>query len=72
MKKYRSLWKFIAAQEEAALTLTFAEVEKIAGVPMDHSFLNSKKEILEYGWRVKKIQIGKQTGSFERADKNEL
>ena len=29
--------------------LTFAEIEQIAGLLIDHSFLNYKKELLEYG-----------------------
>ena len=34
--------------------LTFEEIESIAGIPIDHSFLSYKKELLEYGFRVKK------------------
>lgn len=46
--------------------LTFDEVEKIAGVPLDHSFLNYKKELSGYGYEVGKISIKAQTVSFTK------
>ena len=32
--------------------LTYAEIEQISGLPLDHSFLNCKKELTEYGYNV--------------------
>ena len=46
MNKYESLWKWIQENGTDSLKLTFDEIEKIAGLPIDHSFLNSKKELL--------------------------
>lgn len=66
MSKYDSLWKYIQSQDEPELTLTFDSIGRIAGVPLDHSFLNYKKELLEYGWKVGKISLKKQTVLFQR------
>lgn len=43
-----------------------AEVDKALGFPIDHSFLNHKKELPDYGWDVKKISTKKRTVFFER------
>ena len=67
MSKYEKLWKYISTQEENFLTLTFAQIEQIAGLPIDHSFLKYKAELLEYGWAVKKIHMKEQTVDFTEA-----
>ncbi|MDY4767966.1 MAG: hypothetical protein SO238_06070 [Treponema sp.] len=54
MSKYRKLWEYIKEQSSNTLKLTYEEIETITGVPLDHSFLKYKKELLEYGWQVKK------------------
>ena len=46
--------------------LTYAEIENIAGVPIDHSFLRFKKELLQYGFQVAKISMKEQTVDFEK------
>lgn len=69
MSKYENLWKYISTQEENFLTLTFAQIEQIAGLPIDHSFLKYKAELLEYGWAVKKIHMKEQTVDFYRKAK---
>lgn len=38
----------------------------MAGLPIDHSFLNAKKELLAYGYQVKKISLKEQTVLFEK------
>lgn len=48
------------------LVLTFAEIEKISGMPIDHSFLSYKKELSDYGFSVSKISMKNQTVKFER------
>ena len=48
--------------------LTFAEIENIAGVPIDHSFLTFKKELLQYGFKVVKISMKEQTVDFEKVN----
>ena len=42
------------------------EIQNIAGVPIDHSFLNFKKELADYGYRVGKISMKEKTVSFEK------
>ncbi len=49
-----------------SLKLTFDEIQNIAGVPIDHSFLNFKKELADYGCRVGKISMKEKTVSFEK------
>ena len=48
------------------MTLTFAEIGEIAGVPIDHSFLRYKKELTQYGWEVKIISMKEQKVTFEK------
>ena len=64
MSKYSPLWEYIKTRKEREFRLTFAEIEKIAGVPIDHSFLKYKKELLEYGYEVGKISMKEQTVMF--------
>ena len=64
MSKYLKLWEFIKEQSSDTLKLTFEEIETIAGVPLDHSFLKYKKELLEYGWQVKKIHMKEKSVEF--------
>lgn len=68
MSKYNQLWNWIKENGVDSFKLTFAEIEEIAGVPMDHSFLTYKKELLEYGYQVTKISMKEQTVLFERKD----
>lgn len=64
MSKYRKLWEYIKEQSSDTLKLTYEEIETIAGVPLDHSFLKYKKELLEYGWQVKKIYMKEKSVEF--------
>lgn len=61
MSKYDALWKYIQKNGKESFRLSFAEIEKIAGVPIDHSFLTYKKELLNYGYKVEKISMKEQT-----------
>ena len=65
MSKYEPLWEYIKTRGEQTFKLTFSEIEKIAGVPIDHSFLKYKKELLEYGYEVGKISMKEQTVVFK-------
>ncbi len=71
MSKYSALWEYIGKSGETTLKLTFAEIEKIAGIPIDHSFLKYKKELAEYGWQVRKISMKEQTVIFDRVNKDQ-
>lgn len=66
MSKYDTLWAFIHESGKPQLTLTFDEIGQIAGVPLDHSFLKSKKELCNYGYEVVKISMKAQTVLFAK------
>lgn len=66
LSKYEKLWEYIKNQNVQAFTLSYDEIEKIAGVHLDHSFLNYKKELLEFGWKVEKISMKNKAVSFEK------
>lgn len=67
MSKYEPLWQHIQAASPAILT--FDEVEQVCGFPIDHSFLNAKKELEAYGFRVGKISMKDKTIRIEREAK---
>ena len=64
MSKYEPLWNWIKENGSDSFKLTFEEIEKIAGIPIDHSFLNYKKELQNYGFKVGKISLKEQTVTF--------
>ena len=66
MSKYDALWKHIAAQDEDVLKLSFSQIGEIAGIPLDHSFLRFKKELLAYGYEVGKISLKEETVIFKK------
>lgn len=66
MSKYTPLWDYIKEYGNNSFKLTFAEIEKISEIPIDHSFLNCKKELTEYGYKVAKISMKDETVAFER------
>ncbi|MCR5230919.1 MAG: hypothetical protein K6D03_12415 [Solobacterium sp.] len=66
MSKYELLWNWIRENGTDSFKLTFDEIEKIAGIPIDHSFLAYKKELAGYGFMAGKISMKEQTVSFER------
>ena len=64
MSKYNNLWEYIESCGKDPFVLTFEEINSIAGVPLDHSFLKYKKELLEYGYKVEKISMKEKKVSF--------
>lgn len=66
MSKFEPLWKWIHENGTDHFILTYANIERIAGTPIDHSFLAYKKELTEYGFMVGKISMKEQIVSFER------
>ena len=64
MSKYDALWAYIHESGRPQLTLTFEEIGRIAGVPLDHSFLKCKKELCRYGYEVVKISMKARTVLF--------
>lgn len=57
MSKYEPLWKYIKNNNKENYKLSYEEIKNILGFEIDHSFLNYKKELFEYGYEVKKISI---------------
>ncbi len=66
MSKYDSLWEYVQKKGSPSFKLTFEEIQNIAGVPIDHSFLKYKKELTEYGYEVGKISMKEQTVIFHK------
>lgn len=68
MSKYFPLWQEVARRMQGVnkLTLTFEEVRDVLGVEIDHSFLNCKKELEEYGLKAGKISLKDQKITFEK------
>lgn len=69
MSKYNVLWEYIQKNGSQSFKLTFEEIQNIAGIPIDHSFLKYKKELIEYGYQVGKISMKEQTVIFNKIDK---
>ena len=57
MSKYFPLWEYVQKNGNQSFKLTFDEIEKITGIPIDHSFLTYKKELIEFGYQVGKISL---------------
>lgn len=54
ISKYDSLWEYIGKCGKREITLSYEEIEKICGVPIDHSFLTYKKELDATGTGLRK------------------
>lgn len=68
MSKYDALWECVRENGSQSFQMTFAEIQDIAGIPIDHSFLKYKKELAEYGYQVGKISLKEQTVAFRKMD----
>lgn len=66
MSKYFALWEYLQANGSPSIKLSFAEIHKIAGIEIDHSFLNYKKVLPEYGYQVGKISLKEQSVIFNK------
>ena len=66
MSKYDALWAYIQKSGCKQPTLTFEEIGRISGTPLDHSFLQHKKELIALGYEVKKISLKARTVLFEK------
>ena len=64
MSKYNALWEYIQNDGRPSIKLSFDDIGRIAGVPLDHSFLTYKKELAAYGYQVGKISMKDQTVAF--------
>jgi len=68
VSKYDVLWEFVQRNGSPQIKLTFAEIQDIAGISIDHSFLNYKKELIRYGYQVGKISLTEKTVVFNKID----
>ncbi|HPF83520.1 MAG TPA: hypothetical protein PLV83_05105 [Bacilli bacterium] len=66
MSKYDKLWQYIKDINKEKLKLTMEEIKNILGFDIDHSFLNYKKELMNYNYEVKKISLKDKYIIFKR------
>lgn len=66
MSKFNLLWEYIKKSNYSELKLTFDNIKNIAGINIDHSFFNYKKELLQYGYQVEKISLKEKTVLFKK------
>ena len=61
MSKYNDLWIYIdlifKQMDKEKIELSFSQIKDVAGIELDHSFLNCKKEVLDYGYKVEKVKL---------------
>ena len=70
MSKYDALWAYVRESGQLQLLLHFDEIGRIAGVPLDHSFLQYKKELTAFGYKVGKISMKAQTVLFIKQERD--
>ncbi|NCC01899.1 MAG: hypothetical protein EOM34_14720 [Clostridia bacterium] len=69
MSKYEPLWQFLQSDGSDMIELSFDRIKEILGFEIDHSFLNAKKEAVDYGYSVGKISMNNQVVDFSRNHK---
>ena len=70
MSKYYPLWQIFKNRDEENIDISFDEIQAILGFVIDHSFLNYKKELKEYGYEVKKIYLKERRVAFKKVPKS--
>lgn len=68
MSKFNPLWEYIKNNKNSAFQLSFDQIQEIAGLPIDHSFLTYKKELKDYGFEVGKISLKNKTVNFKKLE----
>ena len=66
VNKYQPLFQYVTKQNKDILNLSFQQIENILNFEIDHSLLNYKKNLLEYGFKIKKISLKGQYIIFEK------
>ncbi len=66
MSKYQPLWEYVKNINTYPLKLSFDDIYSILGFPIDHSFLNYKKDTANYGFTVKKVSLKEKTVIFDK------
>lgn len=68
MSKYQKLWNYIKNCGNDEIIISFEDVKNICGFEIDHSFLQHKKELKNFGYEVKKISLKNKTLQFIKFD----
>lgn len=68
MSKYSVLWEYVHNSEKQLIILSFHDIKEIIGFEIDHSFLNYKKELQNYGYEVGKISLKSKTITFRKKE----
>ena len=66
MSKYEKLWNFVKISNKNEIKISFEQVKNICGFEIDHSFLNCKKELKDFGYEVAKISLKDKTILFRK------
>ena len=66
MRKYELLWENIQRNGDGRNILSFSEIKDILGFEIDHSFLNYKKELIQYGYEIEKISLKERTIKYKK------
>ena len=66
MSKYDNLWNYIKKKNKDKYTLTFDDINDILDFKLDHSFLNYKKELELYGYKVSNISLKEKYVIFDK------
>lgn len=72
MSKYDALWKYLKENDRDSYQLSFKEIKDITGFDINHSFLNYKKDLKEYGYIVVKISMKEKKIFFTKIKESEL
>lgn len=64
MSKYEKLWNFVKNSNKNEIKISFEQVKNICGFEIDHSFLNCKKKLKNFGYEVAKISLKDKTILF--------
>lgn len=66
MSKYEPLWGVLQGDGSDSIQFSFDRIKEILGFDIDHSFLNYKSEVAEYGYSVEKISMKEKWVRFIR------
>ena len=66
--KYVKLWEYIKNNNKEYYKLSFDDIENILGFEINHQFLNCKKELIGYGYVVKKISLKEKYVEIDKLD----
>ncbi len=66
MSKYEPLWNYLKEHNKDMYQLSYEDIKDILGFNIDHSFLNSKKELIAYNYEVVKISMKEKMITFKK------